>query len=113
MDCPRGLHPWSNYAHETQVLALSDTVDSKMQSSCIITAEDNNNHEENPFCRVNHFASEPNFGISERINEFSAVRARMQGCAAQHNDVSINLISSDFWHTGGVVEFVQRQARGT
>ena len=113
------MHSWSDHVWESEALKGLGEKDWQQQSCSFTSAELSpgiNPRDavtpvvaNNAFFSVNHFLAQPHPEISRELNEFDTVAKRMEDCSSQHAGLQVNLVSTDFWHLGSVVEFVQQQ----
>lgn len=118
--CPKGMHSWSDHVWESEPLKGLGEKDWQQQSCSISTSAESSpgvgiNKDaaavgtNKAFFSVNQFLAQPHPDISRELNEFDTVAKRVEACSSQHAGRPVNFVSTDFWHLGSVVEFVQRQ----
>ena len=100
------MHYAPNYWLETTINDRAQLRLEDIANSCLMREEPS---ESRQFRALNHFASLPDHGLSEKLNDFYFMTRRLHSCMKDYPNTSINSIVVDFWSTGGVVEFVQRQ----
>ena len=107
------MYYWPDYAVETEVLDVATLVDGDMTKMCRIVPPQDSTKEtpksNKAFLGVNHFLAQPNADVSQDLNELKAVADRVEACSELNGGSTVNVVSSDFWHLGNIVEFVQRQ----
>ena len=111
------MHYGPQYWRETDVKSVLDRRSQaalqKLADSCALRHQASEGKESRQFHALNHFTATPDHALSDKMNEFYFVSRRFDSCANKHPNVVFNNIAVDFWSTGDVVEFVQRQNKAS
>jgi hypothetical protein len=108
--CPDALHPWFEYAAETQYASSSVSDLNNYEYSCEVTRGPGSYAEERvgnaDFFVINNFVTPPDPDAAATTNSEDFIAGRLSQCA-NYNNKRPNFVYVDFWNEGVAAELVQ------